>query len=193
MKISGKDKSLFYIVLVVTVIVGGAIFFFGMRRGTDSAGNLEPSIEALSSEPSLYTNTDFKVAFRYPQNWKPDLQKGGFRGSYLSFRGEDGHFGIDAVGAPADISITQAAEDTINAPGHVYGTSPAITPATAGGMEARLISPSSDQPQEHSNEAAFIIRYPAPISIGSKTYYYFVLYGDRGHLQTIADTFQFLP
>src|SRR3989344_3594475 len=101
MKISGKDKNLFYIVLGVAGIIVATVFILDMRRPTDSSGNPELSFNEQSVEPSLYTNPDFKISLRYPQAWKPDPAKGGFHGTYLGFRGEDGYFGIDAVGAPA--------------------------------------------------------------------------------------------
>ncbi len=189
---SGKDKNIFYIVLGIIGIIAAVIFIWDMRRPAGPAGNAGVPLGELASQPSLYANPDFKVEFRYPRAWKPDAVKGGFHGTYLAFRGEDGHFGIDAVGAAADIPIDQAVRDTVNASGHPYGSKPTMTQATLGGMDARLILPSADQPPERAGEVAFIVRYPKPFMIASSTYFYFVLYVDKDHFQSIGNTFTFI-
>lgn len=191
MKRFGKDNNLFYIVLGVAGIIVAVFFFEGMRPPTDSAGDEELSISELASQPSLYANPDFKIMLRYPRAWKPDLTRGGFRGTYLSFRGEDGYFGIDAIRASSDIPIDRAVYNVVNADAHPYGLNPTITQAKLGDLEARLILPSADQLTERLGEAAFIVRYPKPLEIASSTYFYFMLYADTGHIQSLAETLTF--
>ncbi|OGZ00232.1 MAG: hypothetical protein A2945_04350 [Candidatus Liptonbacteria bacterium RIFCSPLOWO2_01_FULL_52_25] len=192
MKKFGKDKNLFYIVLFFVGVIVVVFFVLNMRRGTDSEGNPEPSFAEIASAPVPYTNPDFKVSLKYPQGWQPDLSKKGFRGNHLSFRGEDGYFGIDAIGAVADIPIDQAVYDLANVIPPPYGLTPTIASTTVAGMEARLIAPSSDQPPERQGEVAIVVRYPEPFVIATATYFYLILYGDRDNLQTIADTLQFI-
>jgi hypothetical protein len=191
MKTFGSDKNFFYVVLGAVGIVVAILFFWSMQRQTDSTGSPGVPVGEFALQPSLYTNSDFKISLQYPQAWKPDAAKGGFHGVYLAFRGEDGYFGIDAVGAGKDIPIDQAVRDMVSASGHPYGLNPTETQTTISGMEARLVLPSSDQPPDHAGEAAFIVRYPKPFMIASSTYFYFILYGDKGHIQAIADTLQF--
>ena len=62
-----------------------------------------------------------------------------------------------------------------------------------GRQEACLILPSADQPAEMREQAAYIVAYPQPVTIGGTTYRYFVLWADRRHINAIARTLTFLP
>ena len=73
-----------------------------------------------------------------------------------------------------------------------YGLTPTVASTTIAGMEARLIAPSADQPPERNGEIAFVVRYPKPLRIENNGYFFFVLYGDPDHAQSIADTLSFI-
>ena len=45
--------------------------------------------------------------------------------------------------------------------------------------------------KEEKEAAELIIKYPKPIQIDSFTYYYFVLWADKNHIEQIAQTIQF--
>ncbi|MEK7195238.1 MAG: hypothetical protein AAB655_00925 [Patescibacteria group bacterium] len=136
-----------------------------------------------------YANSDFRVSLLYPPSWLPDTKKGGFNGNTLSFTGDDGFFGIDAISGSEGASIDDVVSNTVL---NLYGSDPTISSTTLGGMEARLIIPSEDQSPERRSEAAVIARYPGPVKIGDYIYVFFMLYGDKNHLPDIAQTVQFV-
>lgn len=131
----------------------------------------------------IYANQTYKVTFGYPADWTPVSEE--------RYEGTDGFFMVGAVGGPMVIQ-----EVCQNEAFHVlrpYGTSPTIQRLTLRGQEACLILPSTDQPQEMRGQAALIVRYPAPVTIGGQVYQYFILYADRNHIREFADSLEFLP
>lgn len=187
-----NSKQFIYLCFAAVVLFLGFVFYSNTRN---SGSNLpQPSLYEENTTSTLYVNPDFKVLLRYPSYWKPDLTKGGFNGSYLSFKnaGGGGFFGIDAVGAEGNIPIEQAIQNVAQGVGKPYGSSPKVSSTTLAGMEARVIEPSSDQPVSHKNEVGVLVRYPKPVGISSSTYYFFMLYGDRDHIQSLGENLQFI-
>jgi TolB protein len=125
----------------------------------------------------------FRVSFIIPANWREV--------SPQRLEGPNGFLLLAAIGGPENIE-----EVCRNEAFHVlrpYGSNPTIQRLTAGGQEACLILPSADQPPGMNNQAALIVRYPAPVTINGQTYNYFVLYADQPHIRGFANTLEFLP
>ncbi|SDI33913.1 TolB protein [Alteribacillus persepolensis] len=137
-----------------------------------------PSVLSLST----YTNSVYQVAFQYQAHWQPVTDE--------RYKGPDGFFQIAAI----------AAEDPLNAvcqneafhPLLPYGSNPRITHTIVQHQDACFIFPSADQPPEMADQAALIVRYPAPVQIEETTYPYFILWADQGHINQIAETLRFL-
>lgn len=68
---------------------------------------------------------------------------------------------------------------------------PRIFPAVIQAQEACFIFPSEDQPVEMRNQAALIVKYPAPVVIQGITYSYFILWADQNHLISLGKTLTF--
>jgi hypothetical protein len=187
-----NNRQVIYFTITAVVLFLGFVFYSNTQN---SKNNLrQPSLYEEKATSTLYVNPDFKVLLRYPSYWEPDITKSGFNGSYLSFKDIDGggFFGIDAVRAEGSISIEQAAQNVAQGDGKPYGLTPMMSVATIAGMEARIIEPSADQLALHKNEVGVIIRYPKPIEVSGRTYYFVILYGDKEHIESLAGTLQFI-
>lgn len=184
MNLAKRNRRLVYIILVGAIVIGAAFLFVAQEKSR------QPKIvlRALAT----YTNPDFKVSLAYPSTWQVDPARGAFRGVPLSFRGDDGFFGVDAVGVVGNINIDGAAKSLTQGDKKSYGLSPSISSSTIAGTDARFILPSPDQPKGKNSEAAIVIQYPRPVEIGDHTYLYFMLYGDKLHLREIARTLRFV-
>lgn len=148
--------------------------------------------QIIEPTTSLYSNPDFGVSFTYPSSWQPVAGKKKFNNTPLYYGGDDGFFGIDAIGVNSStkVSIDDIVRQLISDPSNPYGTSPSVTTPNTGKIEARLVAPSDNQPAEKKGEAVLIIQYPKPIIIGKSTVQFFMLYGDRAHLGEIAGTLE---
>jgi TolB protein len=56
------------------------------------------------------------------------------------------------------------------------------------GQEACLILPSDDQPEAMEGQAALVVTYPEPISIGDESYAFLILWADQDHIRRIAES-----
>lgn len=179
-----RDKKKLAILFTVGVLAVVALFFYL---------NASPILDQRVELPTLtYSNPAFRVSLRYPAHWSSDPEFGSFQGSPLYFSGYDGYFGIDAVGAGANISIDDAVDGlAIENPKEPYGSEPSISSTTVDGLDARLILPSPDQPVEAKNEAALLVQYPEPVQIGDNAFLFFMLYGEASYIEKIGETLQF--
>ena len=134
---------------------------------------------------SLYTNRTYKVSLEYPSHWRLN--------SVYSNRydGTDGFFQISASSGK-NLSIDHIVEFDVNHFLKPYGSNPQIKKLKVQGFDARLILPSSDQGYEMNNQASLIVSYPKPILINNTTYYYFVLWADKNHIDDIINTLKFI-
>lgn len=131
----------------------------------------------------------YGVAVEHPADWAVEPGYESEFGAPSRLRGSDGFLGLDAIGGPR--SLDEVAQGLATHPLLPYGTSPAIEGATVGGQPARIIIPSNDQPEASRGEALVLVRYPAPVTIGGRSYQYFVLYVDVAHLRGIAASLTF--
>jgi hypothetical protein len=191
------NKNSYYSIIFAVLAVAAFAAFFLVHIGKRADDTPVLSYNEQSRAPLVYANIDFKITLRYHQGWKPDITKGAFHGNYLSFGDKattsESFFAIDAIGASGTIpTIEEAVKKITGSAGKPYGTSPTVHVAKISGQDARYIFPSADQPDLHKNEAALVVKYPKPTQIANGIYYYFMLYGDKDHLEEIGNSLQFL-
>jgi TolB protein len=164
------------------IVILFAVVIFYARHITISRQN------QVSETPVIahYTNYAYRVNLRYPPEWQP---VGGY--SYDRYEGVDGFFGISA-GGTEDMSLD---EITISESSHQlkpYGSKPYVQRLTIDGQDARLIMPGDDQATAMKGQAALIVEYPEPATVGSETYKFFIFWADRAHIQDIASSITFV-
>ena len=86
------------------------------------------------------------------------------------------------------LTIDQAVGFEIESKRNHYGTQPKIGKSFIDGQEARIVTPSPDQPESMRGQA---MAYPVPVRFSTETYAFAILWADRDHLPTIAGTFRF--
>jgi len=128
----------------------------------------------------------FQVELRHPAGWQ---EIPGYDGQRRG--GQSGFVMTNAVGQEGT-SLDQAVRLMTEHMLRPYGTNPTVETLTVAGQDARLILPSDDQPQGMRGEAALVVTYPSPVSMGGSTYRYLVLYADSDHIRGIASTVRFL-
>jgi hypothetical protein len=159
------------ILIVVISLLGGC----GLQ-GTSST----------SSTNLVYSNQEYHVSLQYPSTWTANNAY-----TRARYEGDSGFFQISAFGGNG-WTIDQVAESDANHKLKPYGTTPSIVKSDIHGLDARLIKPSDDQPKEEKEMAELVIKYPQPIQIDSNTYYYFILWADKNHIEQIAETIKFI-
>lgn len=132
-----------------------------------------------------YTNEEYQVSLKYPADWKPNPKY------YDRYEGEEGFFQISAVSGEG-LPIDKVTEFDAYHKLKPYGSNPQIEELKIQGQEARLILPSSDQPEEMANHAGLIIKYPTPVKIKCSTYNYFILSAHKDYIISIAKTLKFI-
>ncbi|RCX16613.1 hypothetical protein DFR58_110110 [Anaerobacterium chartisolvens] len=140
--------------------------------------------EANLTESKTYSNTDYHVSLKYPSDWELNPKY------TVRYEDKDGFFQISAINGEG-LSIDKVTElDTLHKL-QPYGSNPQIKELTIQGQEARLILPSTDQPKEMQNQAGLIVKYPTAVKIDNTTYFYFVLWADKAHIEQISKTISF--
>lgn len=134
---------------------------------------------------SKYINKEYQITLDYDKDWTQNT------GYSNKFEGKNGFFQINAFNGQ-DWSIDEVAKHNASHKLLPYGSNPQISKLMIQGHEARLIIPSEDQAKEMNNQAEIIIKYPKEVEINGDRYYYFILYADKNHIQTIAKTLRFL-
>ncbi len=167
-------KQIFFLVLGLFLI--GCIWKF-------SAGTIFTSTQ--NDNLSTYVNHEYGISLQYEREWKlnPNYSH--------RYDGDDGFFQINAFDGK-DMDIDKVAEFQVSHKLKPFGNNPSIIKLTIQGQEARLILPSQDQVKDFENQAEVIVTYPKAIEINESFYYYFILYADKDHIQTIAKTIEFI-
>ena len=130
-----------------------------------------------------YTNETLGVNFQYPASWH--------KVNDVRYEGEDGFFQVSALFGSENIEEVCHAEAFQKS--MPYGSTPQIIKTQTPYEVSCTILPSADQPAEMKNQAAYIAKYPIPMTIGGATYNYFVLWADKDHIKEISSTILFLP
>jgi TolB protein len=136
----------------------------------------------ITSLKKIYSNSVYKVRFHYPSHWQ--------RVNDERYEGEDGFFQITAIASDQQIEVVcqNEAFHQLNP----YGTQPGIQHTQIQNQPACFIYPSQDQPVEMRNQAALIIKYPAPVLIDGTEYNYFILWADQNHIREMSTSLTFL-
>ncbi|MDD7795877.1 peptidase M56 [Clostridium sp. 'White wine YQ'] len=132
-----------------------------------------------------YESKKFNISLRYNKDWSKSA------GYSDKFEGKDGFFQISAS-TGKDLSIDEVAKNEATHILEPFGSNPKIIKITIDGEEARLIMPSSDQSKDFSNQAELIVKYPKAITIDNEAYYYFILWADKNHIESISKTLKFI-
>ncbi|WP_172369090.1 LysM peptidoglycan-binding domain-containing protein [Sporosarcina jiandibaonis] len=130
-----------------------------------------------------YTNEAFDVNFQYPADWE--------KVNDVRYVGDDGFFQISAIYGSENID--EICHDEAFQKLKPYGSTPKIIPSENQYIEACTILPSSDQPREMNEQAAYIVKYPEPIELDGNLYNYIILWADKNHIDAISSTLLFLP
>ncbi len=138
---------------------------------------------------AVYPSREYHVSLQYPATWKQSSLY-----STPRYGGSDGYFGLDAAGGTAGGTAYEIAEVAAHHHLKPFGSNPSIERLQIAGQEACLIKPSADQDQQafpqHMSE--LVVKYPKAVQIGGNTYYYFLLYADQSHIDSISRTIKFL-
>ncbi len=172
-------KRLVPVAFIIFIGILALIFYFFA-----SAYNASPGSK---NKLGTYVNPQFKVEFNYPGNWN---QIGGY--DYDRYEGEGGFFGVSGGGGEG-VTLEQMTRSAYDHPLKPYGVHPVLENLKVDGQPAKLILPSEDQAESMHGEAQLIVLYPAPVTIGGTTYYYFILWADKTNIQTIIPTITFRP
>ena len=144
--------------------------------------SLQWSISPAAVHPrTAYSNSVYQVQLFYPSHWQKVNEE--------RFEATDGFFQISAISAGEDMNEvchSEAFHELMP-----YGSMPRIIKTQVQNQEACFIFPSADQPVNMKNQAALIVRYPAPIQIEGSTYNYFILWADQPHIEEITSTVRF--
>lgn len=139
-----------------------------------------------------YSHPAFGVSFEHPDHWAVDPEGGAFEGVPLRFVGGDGYFGIDALAASSTVTLENLLDEiVIRNTLTPYGTRPVIKSTEIDGLEARVVLPSDDQPEEANGEALFLARYPEELQIGDNLFRFFILYAHKDFLEDMLRTLRF--
>ncbi|MCZ2260852.1 LysM peptidoglycan-binding domain-containing protein [Sporosarcina sp. G11-34] len=130
-----------------------------------------------------YTSELFDVNLQYPANWE--------RVNDERYEGGDGFFQISAIFGSNNIE--EVCHDEAFQELMPYGSMPKIINSSSAYIIACTILPSDDQLVDMKGQAAYIVQYPDPITIGEDTYNYLILWADKDHIKEISSTIQFLP
>ncbi len=128
-----------------------------------------------------YSNDDLNVSFMYPDSWK---EAGKDR-----YTGNDGFFQLAAINSKRPIDSVCRHEAFSRK--RNYGSNPKFIKLSIEAQDSYLIYPSFDQYKDMDNISALIVRYPKPISLQNKSYNFFILWGNKGHIRHLGNTLRF--
>ena len=131
---------------------------------------------------SVYSNRDYRIKLLYPYRWSKINNR--------RYEGIDGFFQVMSVSSNATLEEVCSSEAYHRL--KPYGTHPVITAATAAGLEACLIMPSTDQPMVMRGQSALVVKYEKPVVIDGADYQYILIRTDKNHLQDIVNSLEFM-
>ncbi len=179
-----------------TIKTGDTLFAIAERYNTtvDAILQINPGVDpsrlqigqliCIPSQKLIYANRQYQVVFLYPNNWQ--------RVTNERYEGPNGFFQVSAAGTGTATRDEVCRNEAFQAL-RPYGSNPGISRTTVDGQEACYIEPASDQPAAMRQQAAFIVRYPKPVTINGQNYNFFVLWADKAHIRDLAATLEFLP
>lgn len=133
-----------------------------------------------------FISPHYKVSFKYPRGWSKNPR---YEDKY---EGESGFFEVGDFSGVGE-NIDEAVNEQINELYKPYGSNPTVRKFVVDGQPARVIYPSSDQTEFYKDrEAAIVVKYPEPITIGEKTFDYVVIWASKDYVPLIMSTLKFL-
>ncbi len=135
-----------------------------------------------------YSNPVFAVSLEHPADWEPVPGYGSPETGEIKYAGTTGFFQINAMDTE---TIDMAASAEAYHKLQPYGSQPSIESLQIQGQEARLITPSADQPAGMGYQAGLIVRYPQPVNISGTPVRFFILWADQAHIRALAETIRF--
>jgi len=136
-------------------------------------------------EVVVYRNNDFGISLEHPGGW--EVQAG--QGTKLA--GDDGFFQLSAISG-AGANLDQIAEGEAHHRLQPYGSAPTIEVTQVQDHDARVIWPSSDQPQSMRGQAALIVAPPWRLEVSGAEYDFLVLWADQTHIRQLAQTLRLI-
>lgn len=165
------------------------------RPGLTATGApLAATAELPSTPPNslvLYSSQVFKLEFRHPADWVPDLN---YSNSYRDPGGREyGFVGVGALNADG-MTLDQAANSEVRTKLKPYGENPRIVSLTVDGRAARLILPDEAPPASELFVAGLIVPYSLPVLIAPNPngYEFLLVHSHKDFIQSIADTVKLL-
>ena len=144
------------------------------------------SIKVLNeNNQNNYINYEYHVTLKYNKDW---ISSSGYSNKFV---GKNGFFQISAFDGQ-NWDIDEVAKHEVSHHLLPYGSNPQISQLTINRHEARIIIPSEDQAKEMNSQAEIIIKYPQVLEVDGDTYYYFILWADKNHIQKIAKSLKFI-
>lgn len=171
-----KTVTISFFVLLAGAVITGLIWYSGSKA------------RALA----FYNNATLRISFKYPAAWQSDPKSGGDTGISARYTGATGFFGLDSIGGDEKATIDDLTSELTSSQFKSYGSKPAVVPGTIDAHETRMIIPSDDQDAALVNQAVLVIRYLKPVTLNGKSYQFLVLYADRDHIRSLANTVKML-
>lgn len=182
-----KHYILLSLILISIVLTGCATKSVNKNKVTISNKTSKPSGTAETRiDKRIYTDKDYHIVFEFPSSWKENSLYYPSR-----FDGVDGFVQYSAISG-SGLSIDEVTDLDANHKLRPYGTKPQIKKQVIEGLEARLIKPSEDQPEEMNKQAGLIIKSPQTIKINENYYNYIEIWSDINHIEEIAKSIRFI-
>jgi hypothetical protein len=123
-----------------------------------------------------------------PPEWEADPAYSDPETGDTRFAGVTGYVQVAAVNASGlDETVAAEAKHQLQP----YGPQPVIENIQVDGQEARLITPSQNQPADGFRQAAVISRYPEPVEVSGQEYDLLIIWADPERIRAIAQTVRF--
>lgn len=132
-----------------------------------------------------FVSQQYKIGFKYPASWSKNPR---YEDKY---EGATGFFEVGDFEGTGE-NIDEAVQAQIDEDYRPYGSSPTVRSFNVDGQPARVIYPSADQPDFYKDrEAAIVVKYPRPLTVGDSTYEYVVIWASKEYIPLILSTFKF--
>ncbi len=169
-----------HLALLFIVLLFGAVILYARH-----VNNTRADHQTVTVLPTRFTTYVYGVNLEYPSEWQPTP---GY--NYDHYNGVDGFFGLSAAG-DADTTLDQLVKNDTTHVLKPYGSKPITEALVIDKQPAVLIMPSSDQGADQKKQAELIVKYPRPVTISGKLYYYLILWADTDHIHDIARSIKF--
>lgn len=136
-----------------------------------------------------YRNDELKITLKYPSYWKADTSLAYLGNQPSQYSGEDGFFALNIL-----VDNNQDLEILVNkeAESGDYGLTPRIEKTIHNSKVCYYIFPSSDQSSSENKRCCFITELRTIYRDNGINYNILIIFADKGHIQKIIDTLEYL-